>query len=180
MKLIKPSSGQITSKYGWRRDHFHPGIDLTAGTGSQVIAAASGTIIQVGKGCQAGNMRCQKGLGNYVAIDHHNGYYTAYFHLTTLNVKQGQKVKVGQVLGSEGNTGYSFGSHLHFELRTNLNLAKEKGSIDPYAYLFEDKELPNPKQSYWLEILAVVLLVGLVYLAYRRGYVRGVLRYVKH
>lgn len=76
--------------------------------------------------------------GNMVKIDHGNGYYSRYLHLAynTVKVKVGDKVKAGQVLGYMGNTGYSFGGHLHFEIW------KDGEKIDPTPYL--NKELPLP------------------------------------
>lgn len=172
MKLIHPikNKGVVTSTYKWRNGQFHPGIDLAAGMGAQIVAAGPGVVVKAGKNCTAGHLRCNNGLGNYCVIDHENGYYTVYLHFTNLVVKVGQRVKAGERIGTEGNTGYSFGSHLHFELRTDLNLIKKEGSLDPYPYLFEDKELPSPKGLYFLEIIAVILVVGLLYIAYRKGY----------
>ncbi|OJJ16759.1 hypothetical protein BKI52_33160 [marine bacterium AO1-C] len=181
MKLIHPlkNKGVVTSTYKQRGNHFHTGIDLAAGVGAKIVAAASGIVVQSTSGCTAGYQRCNKGLGNYCVIDHQNGYYTAYFHFTNLYVKVGQKIQAGEQLGTEGNTGYSFGSHLHFELRIDLNLVQKEGSIDPYPYLFDGKELPDTQNNFLLEIVAVILVVGLLYVGYKRGYFSKVSGYLK-
>ncbi|WP_299459080.1 M23 family metallopeptidase [uncultured Microscilla sp.] len=171
MKLTHPlkNEGVITSTYKWRGNHFHPGIDIAAGMGTQIVAVASGIVVQAKQGCNVGQAYCNKGLGNYCVIDHKNGYYTAYAHLTDLHTKEGQKVRGGDVIGTEGSTGYSTGSHLHFELRTDLNLVQKPGSLDPYPYLYEGKELPISKNNYLFEIVATILVVGLIAVIYKRG-----------
>lgn len=118
--LIWPASGPITSPYGMRWGGLHPGIDIGAGTGAQIKAAASGRVIVAGY---------SGGYGNLTVIDHGNGIATAYAHQSSLAAPAGQQVAQGQVIGYVGSTGFSTGPHLHFEVRVN-------GSpVDPLGYL---------------------------------------------
>jgi murein DD-endopeptidase MepM/ murein hydrolase activator NlpD len=100
-------------------DYFpgHLGIDLAAGEGSPVYAADSGVVTVAATGWNGG-------YGSYIMIDHGNGYATLYAHLSQINVNLCQSVYQGQVIGAAGNTGNSFGAHLHFEVRqggSNIN-----------------------------------------------------------
>ena len=111
-----PASSRITSQYGYRilfgvRD-FHTGIDPGAGTGSNIIAAESGTVILAAYGWNGG-------YGNYIIINHGNGITTRYAHASALYVSAGQSVAKGQVIAAVGTTGNSTGPHLHFEVRIN-------------------------------------------------------------
>ncbi|QAV70031.1 M23 family metallopeptidase [Salinibacterium sp. UTAS2018] len=89
---------------------FHKGIDLTAGCGSPVYAAGSGTVVAAGWN--------SGGYGNWVNIDHGGGYVTVYGHMPNggVLVQEGQTVVAGDQIGLEGSTGFSTGCHLHFEL----------------------------------------------------------------
>lgn len=108
--------GRLTSGYGYRTHPisgvrtFHNGIDIAASTGTGVYAYASGTVISVSQ---------NNTLGKYIAIDHGNGLVTRYLHLSKFSVEKGDKVQTGDRIGSVGNTGYSTGSHLHFEVLKN-------------------------------------------------------------
>jgi len=86
----------------------HPGIDIAAGMGSPVYAADSGVISLEGND--------DTGYGNIIEIDHGNGYFTVYAHLSLIEVKACQSVYAGQRIGLAGNTGNSNGVHLHFEV----------------------------------------------------------------
>jgi len=86
----------------------HPGFDLAAVTGTQVAAAARGTVVHAGP---AGT------YGNLVTVRHDNGFETRYAHLSAVDVKVGDVVEAGQDVGKVGTTGYSTGPHLHFEVR---------------------------------------------------------------
>jgi murein DD-endopeptidase MepM/ murein hydrolase activator NlpD len=111
-----PASGPKTSGYGWRTHpifgtkRFHAGIDIGAGYGAQIVAAASGVVVSAG---------AQGGYGNTVVIDHGGGLATLYAHQSSYAVSSGQRVSRGQVIGYVGSTGYSTGPHLHFETRVN-------------------------------------------------------------
>ncbi|HZQ27640.1 MAG TPA: peptidoglycan DD-metalloendopeptidase family protein [Acidimicrobiales bacterium] len=108
--LIWPMRGTITSPFGPRWGGFHPGIDIATAYGTPIHAAKGGTVIFAG---------WQSGYGNYTCIDHGGGFSTCYAHQSQIAVSDGQQVSQGQVIGYEGNTGYSTGPHLHFETRVN-------------------------------------------------------------
>lgn len=111
--LSNPVSGQITSRFGVTRPgHSHKGIDIGAPQGTSIRAAAAGTVTYAGYGYNGG-------YGNYVVISHGNGVSTAYGHCHTLEVSTGTYVSQGQLIATVGNTGNSFGNHLHFEVRIN-------------------------------------------------------------
>jgi murein DD-endopeptidase MepM/ murein hydrolase activator NlpD len=99
---------------------LHPGIDIGAGMGTPIKAAASGRVIVAAY---------SGGYGNLVVIDHGNGLATAYAHQSRIAVSVGQEVSQGQVIGYVGSTGFSTGPHLHFEVRVNGSPA------DPMGYL---------------------------------------------
>lgn len=115
-KFIKPVSGRMSSKFGYRihpiskRRKMHNGVDWAAPTGTSIRAAGSGKVIT------AAYLR---GYGNTVIIDHGGKISTLYGHCSRLNVKKGAYVKQGQVIAKVGSTGYSTGPHLHFEVRVN-------------------------------------------------------------
>ncbi len=118
--LIWPVNGPVVSGYGMRWGRLHAGIDIAAGSGTPIHAAASGRVVYSG---------WMDGYGNLVAIDHGRGLSTAYGHQSSIAVGNGQTVTQGQVIGYVGCTGHCFGPHLHFEVRIN-------GSpVDPLGYL---------------------------------------------
>ncbi|MDR2952759.1 MAG: M23 family metallopeptidase [Treponema sp.] len=106
-----PIRKNISSNFGWRKDpfsgeqSFHSGIDMKADTGTAVKAAMDGTV------SIASNSRV---YGNFIILNHDNGYQTLYAHLSAFSVKQGEKVIQGKKIGEVGNTGLSTGPHLHF------------------------------------------------------------------
>lgn len=108
-EFVCPVGGVVTSRYGYRSGRHHSGIDLDLDVGDTVRAAWSGKV------------RYSKyndgGFGNLVIVRHHNGLETFYAHLSKLLVVPDQEVRAGEVLGLGGNTGRSFGPHLHFEVR---------------------------------------------------------------
>lgn len=108
-----PYTHNITSYFEWRWGRMHQGIDISAGGvyGESIVAADGGTVTL------AGNYG--DGYGNYVIIDHGNGYQTLYGHCSSLAVSEGQHVSKGQTIGYVGSTGNSTGPHLHFEVRNN-------------------------------------------------------------
>lgn len=100
----------------------HLGIDIAAGEGAAVYASDSGVVTAAAGGYNYG-------YGNYIMIDHGNGYITLYAHLSQINVVLCQGVYAGNLIGLAGNTGNSFGAHLHFEVRLN------GGFISPWFVL---------------------------------------------
>lgn len=114
----------ITSYFGYRvhpiygNTRFHSGIDIGAGFGDTIMAAASGTVIYV-ETPVPGQSWGGSGYGNYFIIDHGNGVSTLYAHCTNVYVSNGQTVSAGEAVGTVGSTGGSTGSHLHFEVRVN-------------------------------------------------------------
>lgn len=106
--------------------YFHEGIDFAAPRGSEVKATANGKVSLLKKS------NLQAGYGNYLEIDHGNGYVTRYAHLEDIHVKQGQAVKKGQVIGGVGMSGGAIAPHLHYEV-----IFKGK-NINPVQYLLED------------------------------------------
>ena len=116
-------AGAVGSGYfSWPADnHFlsgndfwsgHLAIDIAANTGAAIYAADSGVVTMAQGGYNYG-------YGNVIAIDHGNGFATLYAHLSQINVGVCQSVFAGQLIGLSGNTGNSFGAHLHFEIRQN-------------------------------------------------------------
>jgi murein DD-endopeptidase MepM/ murein hydrolase activator NlpD len=121
--FIWPVNGAIVSPFGPRWGRLHAGVDIAAGTGTPIRAAASGTVSLVQAGGSSG------GYGNFSCVSHSGGIATCYAHQTSIGVSGGQSVSQGQVIGTVGCTGHCFGPHLHFEVRVN-------GSpVDPLGYL---------------------------------------------
>lgn len=103
---------------------FHSGMDFTAPTGTEVYATGNGVIGTV--------KSARRELGNHIIIDHGFGYQTVYAHLDGFNVRVGQKVKRGDVIGYVGSTGLSTAPHLHYEVLVNGR------QVDPALYYFND------------------------------------------
>jgi murein DD-endopeptidase MepM/ murein hydrolase activator NlpD len=103
---------------------FHYGIDFTASTGTEIYATGDGVIEKVESS--------RRGYGNSVVIDHGYGMKTLYGHMVKFNVREGQKVKRGEIIGFVGNTGLSTAPHLHYEVLHN----GEK--VNPMNYFFND------------------------------------------
>jgi len=124
----KPNVGRISTIYGVRRyyngkfakDYYHRGIDYAGATGSPVIAPAAGRVALVGRVSQGFRVH-----GNVVGIDHGQGVISIFMHLSRINVKEGDLVKAGQLIGAVGSTGASTGPHLHWGLYVNGQ------SVDP-------------------------------------------------
>ena len=118
----------LSSDYGYRRDpfsrkyKFHDGHDFSAPIGAHVFSTANGRVIK---------SKYLGSFGNYIEIDHGNGYATIYAHLSSLNVIKGEKVYRGQKIGEVGNTGRSTAPHLHYEIKYNNQ------SIDPSQFYFD-------------------------------------------
>lgn len=125
-RMLWPSSGIITSRFGWRihpifgTREFHTGLDIATRWGSPVLAARAGVVRFVG---------WMAGYGRMVVVDHGRGLETVYSHLSAALVRPGQYVAQGEVIGRIGSTGWSTGPHLLFEVRRN------GVPVDPLRYL---------------------------------------------
>jgi len=108
--FVMPFKGMITSQFGWRRYRPHYGTDIDLEIGDTVVSAFDG-MVRIAKSHV-------HGYGNVVIIRHENGLETVYAHLSKLLVDPGQKIKAGEILGLGGNTGRSYGAHLHFQIRS--------------------------------------------------------------
>ncbi len=118
--MIWPVNGAFTSPFGMRWGRLHAGIDIAAPEGTPIRAADSGRVVLLG---------FTGGYGQYTCIQHAGALSTCYGHQSSIGVSVGQSVGQGSVIGAVGNTGHSFGAHLHFEVRVN-------GSpVDPMGYL---------------------------------------------
>ena len=119
---VKPFRRSDT--FGWRilegKPNFHKGIDITGTAKTDIYAIQSGKVIEAAKGWNGG-------FGNVVKIDHGNGYVSIYAHLSKIVAKKGETVEKGQLVGYMGNTGLSFGRHLH------LGVQKNGEYINPYT-----------------------------------------------
>jgi murein DD-endopeptidase MepM/ murein hydrolase activator NlpD len=103
---------------------FHYGMDFTAPVGSEIYATGNGVISAV--------LSSKRGLGNHIIVNHGFGYSSLYAHLSNFNVRVGQKVQRGDVIGFVGSTGTSVANHLHYEIKLNGE------NVDPVNYYFED------------------------------------------
>ncbi|MEV7867953.1 LysM peptidoglycan-binding domain-containing M23 family metallopeptidase [Streptomyces sp. NPDC088124] len=102
---------------------YHTGVDFVAPSGTTVKAVGAGTVVSAGNG---------GAYGNQVVIQHENGMYSQYAHLSSLSVSAGQSVSTGQQIGLSGATGNVTGPHLHFEIRTGPDYGSD---VDPLAFL---------------------------------------------
>jgi murein DD-endopeptidase MepM/ murein hydrolase activator NlpD len=121
---------RIGSGFGYRIDpiyktiKFHEGIDFTAPMRTEIYATGDGRVSEI--------MRMDRGYGNCVVIDHGYGYKTLYAHMSRFNVREGQKVKRGEVIGYVGNTGKSTAPHLHYEV------IKDGAKVNPVNFFYND------------------------------------------
>ena len=129
----KPANGRFTSKFGWRDigfgQEFHYGIDIANSTGTPIVAAANGVVTYAAP---------MSTYGNLVMITHNiNGqvFTTVYAHLSGFWVSKGATVSKGQKIAPMGNTGRSFGSHLHFELHVGEWNGKRSNAVNPLRYI---------------------------------------------
>ena len=136
-KLLRPNSGEITTIYGVRRyyngvfaqDYYHRGVDYAGAYGSPVVAPAAGRVSLVGRESQGFKIH-----GNVVGIDHGQGVASILMHLARIDVKEGDVVKAGQVIGALGSTGASTGPHLHWGLYVHGQ------SVDPVPWRLQGVE----------------------------------------
>lgn len=136
------SVGQTGASIGKKMNPFyktitmHDGMDLLGALGMDVLATADGVVVEA--------VRSKRGSGNYVVIDHKNGYRTSYSHLGDVLVKKGKNVARGEVIGRVGLSGMSFAPHLHYKVTFNDKV------VDPINYFFADI---TPEQ--FREIIAI-------------------------
>ncbi len=122
----KPLEGEISSRFGKRQDPvngktaFHTGVDFRSQKGDKIHATADGVVKKAFR---------NGGYGNYLLIDHGNGYQTGFGHLHAFLVRPGEQVKRGQIIALVGDTGRSTGAHLHYEISLN------KKFINPYDFM---------------------------------------------
>lgn len=142
-RVLKKQKCKVTQYYS----NKHQGIDIVGenSTLDYIVAHSDGKIVTIQDG--VGNMKGSIGnisYGNYVKIEHENGYYTLYAHMQNgINLKMNQLIKQGQILGYMSDSGNAYGKHLHFEV------LKDNERINAYEYL--NKDLPNQisyKQKY--------------------------------
>ncbi len=130
MPIANNDLKRTASGWGWRIDpvykirKFHEGMDFTAPIGTDVYASADGVIASIRKE--------YTGYGNNIRINHGFGYTTLYAHLSGFNVKEGDAVKRGDIIGFVGNTGKSTGPHLHYEVHVR------NSPVDPRNYYYSD------------------------------------------
>lgn len=129
---IMPTTGWLSSQF--TRSRFHPilhenrpheGIDVTAPTGTPIVAPATGIVVSAGN---------DKGFGLSVEIDHGNGIRTLFAHCSRLAVRTGQRVTRGQLIAAVGMTGLATAPHLHYEIHVNGK------PVDPLTYVLPDAE----------------------------------------
>lgn len=140
-RVLLNKENKITQGYS----ASHKAVDLARSIiiGAKIIAHSAGTVVF----CQTGHKNNKNAVGNAsygncVKIDHGGGWATLYAHLSRVDVKLGDRVQQGQVIGVAGNTGRSFGTHLHFEVRKNNT------RIDPTPYLEADLPAAVPQVTY--------------------------------
>lgn len=142
-RVLESGLCEITQDYR----EGHGGIDLVREGYrlDNILSHSDGTVVQVIKNSNVNTPNEPTNPGNMVRIDHGNGFQTRYLHLAygTVNVNVGDKVKRGQILGYMGNTGNSFGAHLHFEV------LKDGNRIDPTPYLYKDFPRSNNVNVYY-------------------------------
>ncbi len=125
-----PGYSKISSTFGWRFNNtdFHTGVDITGSGvhGAKVVATNTGTVVHTNY-CPYNGYAY--GYGTYLIVDHGGGITTLYAHLSNITVQKGDIVVMGQQIGNVGNTGWSTGAHLHFEVRKNGT------AVDPMSYI---------------------------------------------
>ncbi|MGH0944950.1 peptidoglycan DD-metalloendopeptidase family protein [Bacillus mycoides] len=128
--FIRPiAQTTITSPFGPRWGTIHKGIDYSCQDGVTAIAASKGGVVELAEFGAGGSGF--GGYGNVVVINHGNGYWSLYGHMSSITVQKGQNIGVGQQVGVCGRTGQVTGPHLHFEIKTAFKF----GQVDPAPYL---------------------------------------------
>ncbi|MFC4769401.1 M23 family metallopeptidase [Effusibacillus consociatus] len=126
-----PVSKEVTSDYGWRNLNgnveFHTGIDVAADLGDPIHASADGVVLFAGSA---------QGFGNWIVIRHEQGLMTIYGHMfrNGIQVKPGQTVRKGDLIGKVGSAGQSYGPHLHFAVATGMK-SGSMVTVNPWSFL---------------------------------------------
>ncbi|MEN6310407.1 MAG: M23 family metallopeptidase [Acidobacteriota bacterium] len=126
---IMPVAGWVSSGFGLRVDPFtgreqmHWGLDISTNTGNPIMAPADGIVLQV---------VTDKYLGKHVILSHGNGITTTFGHMSNFNVRSGQQVKRGDVIGFVGQTGKAVGPHVHYEVH------RDGKPVNPYNFILEE------------------------------------------
>lgn len=126
---------RTASGWGWRIHpiykikKFHEGMDFSAPTGTEIYATGDGVVVDV--------KTSYSGYGKHIRVDHGFGYLTLYAHLNEFNVKKGQKVKRGEIIGYCGSTGTSTAPHLHYEVH------HKNKKVNPQFYYFQEDLTPE-------------------------------------
>ncbi|HEY9864666.1 MAG TPA: M23 family metallopeptidase [Candidatus Obscuribacterales bacterium] len=131
--FLRPNAGEITTIYGVRRyyngefaeDYYHRGVDYAGAMGSAVVAPAAGRVALVGRESEGFEIH-----GNTIGLDHGQGVASILIHLNRIDVKEGDFVQPGQVIGTVGSTGASTGPHLHWGLYV------QGQSVDPVPWRY--------------------------------------------
>lgn len=141
-RFVMPFKGMITSEFGWRKYRPHYGTDIDLEIGDTVVSAFDG-MVRIARPKVGG-------YGNVVIIRHSNGLETVYAHLSKILVEPGQTIKAGELLGLGGNTGRSYGAHLHFEMRylgqaldTEDFIDYTKGELKSYEFTLRKSDVEN-------------------------------------
>ena len=135
LPLGRPIPGPITSRFGDRTDPvngkkgYHTGVDMRGGSGQKILATAEGLVTKA---------FFNGSYGQYIEIDHGNGYTTKFAHMKKLLVKRGERIKRGQAIGTVGSSGRSTGPHLHYEVCLNDK------PVNPSKYMRVDKLIQTP------------------------------------
>jgi murein DD-endopeptidase MepM/ murein hydrolase activator NlpD len=137
---LPPDQFVLTSPFGnrvspfTRAADFHKGLDLSAPTGTPVFAAADGVVTFAGRYPISQSVAWWR-FGNVVTLKHADRFVTIYAHCDSVNVRAGQTVTQGQVIATVGSTGWSTNSHLHYEVRSDLEQPGTYAPIDPRIYI---------------------------------------------
>lgn len=174
MQFIKPTEGLVTSFFSPQRKNPvtgilkpHTGADIGwYGTDDKVVAMASGKVVVP---------RYSNTAGNYIWIEHGNGYTTVYSHLKSISVKNGQQVKQGQLVGIKGTSGNSTGVHLHFEVIKHHTFSNDWNKKQNPLLFFVD----NTTKEWQLWLKELGYFNGTVDGIYGDGTIKAVLDYQK-
>ena len=143
LKMLDVGEEVITSPYGPRNGRIHAGVDYGFAEGTPIPSTVDGVVDGVGS-------QGAEGYGNYVVVKDKKNYYHIYAHLSdNSKVKEGQTIVAGTIVGLSGNTGRSFGAHLHYGIydSSNPNCASSPGSVDPMSYPISGLVSKPPEQG---------------------------------